>query len=64
MAVEQQRTTTVTPGTPSRPPAAARRGLFATKDHDRLIAETEERGHQLRRAVGALDLTAPSLRRD
>jgi APA family basic amino acid/polyamine antiporter len=33
-------------------------GLFATKDIDRLIADTDEEGSKLRRAVGALDLTA------
>src|SRR4051794_28878456 len=33
-------------------------GLFAVKDHDRLIAETHsEEGASLKRAVGALDLT-------
>src|SRR3954452_4510819 len=49
-------------GTSSRRPAprpsSSRSGLFAVKDHDRLLAETEEEGHKLRRAVGALDLTA------
>src|SRR3982751_4949259 len=33
-------------------------GVFATKDVDRLIAETDEEGTKLRKAVGALDLTA------
>ena len=37
---------------------AAPTGPFATKSHDVLVAETGERGHTLRRAVGALDLTA------
>src|SRR4051794_30340844 len=44
----------------TRAPAPESRdsGIFATKDVDRLIGETEEEGHKLRRAVGALDLTA------
>src|SRR4051794_9533246 len=33
------------------------RGIWATKDAEQLIAETRD-GNQLRRAVGALDLTA------
>src|SRR3954453_6847216 len=33
-------------------------GVFATKDVERLVAETEEEGSKLRKAVGALDLTA------
>src|SRR3954451_3715054 len=33
-------------------------GIFGTKDVDRLVGETEEEGSKLRRAVGALDLTA------
>jgi hypothetical protein len=37
---------------------AARTSPFSTKSHDVLIAETGERGHSLRRVVGALDLTA------
>jgi basic amino acid/polyamine antiporter, APA family len=37
---------------------ATRPGPFSTKSHDVLVAETGERGHSLRRAVGALDLTA------
>jgi APA family basic amino acid/polyamine antiporter len=36
-------------------------GLFATKPVDALVADTEESSHQLRRAVGALDLTALGL---
>ena len=32
--------------------------LFATKPVDRLVADTEEEGSQLKRAVGLLDLTA------
>ena len=36
----------------------ARGGLFATKPVDALIADTEEAGSQLKRAVGLLDLTA------
>src|SRR3954467_10654909 len=39
-------------------PSGADRGLFATKDVKRLVAETEEEGSKLRKAVGALDLTA------
>ena len=38
--------------------AEPRRGLFATKPVDALVADTEEAGSQLRRAVGLLDLTA------
>ena len=41
--------------------AAERAGLFVTKSHERLIAETRERGASLRRAVGVLDLTALGL---
>jgi basic amino acid/polyamine antiporter, APA family len=37
---------------------AARPGPFATKPHERLVAETGEGAHTLRRAIGALDLTA------
>ena len=33
-------------------------GLFATKPVDQLVADTEESSHQLKRAVGLLDLTA------
>src|SRR4051794_12868906 len=36
----------------------ARSGLFATKPVDALVADTEEAGSQLKRAVGLLDLTA------
>jgi APA family basic amino acid/polyamine antiporter len=39
----------------------ARSGLFATKPVDRLVEDTHERGVELRRAVGALDLTALGL---
>src|SRR5690349_14377048 len=35
-----------------------RRGMFATKPVDELVASTEEAGSQLNRAVGLLDLTA------
>ena len=35
--------------------------VFATKPVDRLVAESEDEQHQLRRAVGALDLTALGL---
>jgi basic amino acid/polyamine antiporter, APA family len=38
-----------------------RNELFATKPVDALVADTEESEHQLRRAVGALDLTALGL---
>jgi APA family basic amino acid/polyamine antiporter len=38
-----------------------RRDLFATKPIDALVADTEDTEHQLRRAVGALDLTALGL---
>jgi APA family basic amino acid/polyamine antiporter len=36
-------------------------GLFVTKPVDALVSDTEEQGHQLQRAVGALDLTALGL---
>jgi basic amino acid/polyamine antiporter, APA family len=38
-----------------------RNELFATKPVDALVADTEDAEHQLRRAVGALDLTALGL---
>src|SRR3954468_2585712 len=38
--------------------AHARSGLFATKPVDALVADTQDAGSQLRRAVGLLDLTA------
>jgi APA family basic amino acid/polyamine antiporter len=47
------------PGTEAR--TAEQDGLFATKPVDALVADTEEHEHQLRRAVGALDLTALGL---
>src|SRR5918912_552789 len=37
---------------------AVRPGPFSTKPQETLVAETGEKGHSLRRAVGALDLTA------
>ena len=37
------------------------RGIFATKPVDRLVEDTHEKEHELRRAVGALDLTALGL---
>src|ERR671914_2179285 len=40
---------------------AERSGLFATKPVDRLVADTHEKDTELRRAVGALDLTALGL---
>ena len=40
------------------PSGDERGGVFATKDVNRLVAETEEEGTKLRKAVGALDLTA------
>ena len=40
---------------------AEREGLFATKPARRLVAEAEEHGHQLRRVVGLLDLSALGL---
>ena len=40
---------------------ATRKGIFATKPIDALVAETEEKDTQLKRAVGALDLTALGL---
>ena len=41
--------------------AEKKSGLFATKPIDALVAETEEKETQLKRAVGALDLTALGL---
>jgi APA family basic amino acid/polyamine antiporter len=38
-----------------------RSGLFATKPVDRLVEDTHERESELRRAIGALDLTALGL---
>ena len=43
------------------PKSESRKGLFATKPIDVLVAETEEKETQLKRAVGALDLTALGL---
>jgi basic amino acid/polyamine antiporter, APA family len=40
---------------------AEREGLFATKPAQALVKEAEERGHQLRRVVGLLDLSALGL---
>src|ERR1043165_2390165 len=40
---------------------AERGGLFTTKPTQTLVAEAEERGHQLRRVVGLLDLSALGL---
>ena len=37
------------------------KGIFATKPVDRLVEDTHEKEHELRRAVGALDLTALGL---
>jgi APA family basic amino acid/polyamine antiporter len=42
----------------SSPP---RKGLFATKDTDTLVRDTEEKGASLQRVVGLLDLTALGL---
>ncbi len=41
--------------------ATERRGLFATKPIDRLVSDTHDKETELRRAVGALDLTALGL---
>jgi APA family basic amino acid/polyamine antiporter len=41
-----------------QPGSESGKGVFATKDVERLVAETEEEGSKLRKAVGALDLTA------
>ena len=41
--------------------AQTRRGVFATKPVDRLVEDTHEKDAELRRAVGALDLTALGL---
>jgi APA family basic amino acid/polyamine antiporter len=40
---------------------AERGGMFTTKPTQALVAEAEERGHQLRRVVGLLDLSALGL---
>src|ERR671916_1362620 len=40
---------------------AERSGVFATKPVDRLVQDTHEKDTELRRAVGALDLTALGL---
>jgi basic amino acid/polyamine antiporter, APA family len=40
---------------------AERGGLFTTKPARQLVSEAEERGHQLRRVVGVLDLSALGL---
>jgi uncharacterized membrane protein YfcA len=40
---------------------APRPGIWTTKPAEALVADTEERTSQLRRAVGALDLTALGL---
>jgi APA family basic amino acid/polyamine antiporter len=40
---------------------AERGGLFATKPAQRLVDEADEQGHQLRRVVGLLDLSALGL---
>src|SRR3954447_8200819 len=39
-------------------PTEGRKGLFATKDTDALVRDTEEKGASLQRVVGLLDLTA------
>jgi basic amino acid/polyamine antiporter, APA family len=41
--------------------ATTRSGIFATKPVDRLVEDTHEKGVELQRAVGALDLTALGL---
>jgi APA family basic amino acid/polyamine antiporter len=38
-----------------------RKGLFATKDTDLLVRDTEEKGQSLQRVIGLLDLTALGL---
>jgi APA family basic amino acid/polyamine antiporter len=43
------------------PPTEGRQGLFATKDTDQLVRDTEEKGASLQRVVGLLDLTALGL---
>src|SRR3954467_11239558 len=42
-------------------PSEGRKGLFATKDTDQLVRDTEEKGASLQRVVGLLDLTALGL---
>jgi APA family basic amino acid/polyamine antiporter len=41
--------------------ATQRHGIFATKPVDRLVGDTQDKDTELRRAVGALDLTALGL---
>ena len=49
-------------GAPWRPPAKQQKtGLFATKPIEALVKDTEDKDTQLKRAVGALDLTALGL---
>jgi basic amino acid/polyamine antiporter, APA family len=43
------------------PTSEGRKGLFATKDTDTLVRDTEEKGASLQRVVGLLDLTALGL---
>src|SRR3954466_4613846 len=43
---------------PAPEPGSSSGGMFVTKEIERLVAETEEEGSKLRKAVGALDLTA------
>jgi len=40
---------------------AERGGLFVTKPAQALVADADERGHQLKRVVGLLDLSALGL---
>src|SRR3954449_7129842 len=42
-------------------PSEGRKGLFATKDTDALVRDTEAKGESLERVVGLLDLTALGL---
>src|SRR3954449_8023740 len=42
-------------------PSEGRKGLFATKDTDALVRDTEAKGESLERCVGLLDLTALGL---
>src|SRR3954451_20179249 len=54
--VQQQGVQAAAPGRRGR--TRGNRGILATKGVDQLVADTELEGSQLRRAVGALDLTA------
>jgi APA family basic amino acid/polyamine antiporter len=58
MAYVEQGRQTPAPAPRPQGETTSKRGIFATKDVDRLVADTELEGSRLRKAVGALDLTA------